>query len=669
MSAFFLSYAGTDRQVATQIAQGLQGAGVQIWWDSQGIGWGDNWIQKLEDALSQCGGYIILVGSSCVRKWVKAELSVAIKRHFEEELPIHSLLLPGVTPEALPPFLAILQAEALPENLRDLDYGKLAQALSQRGLVQPCSETPLVPSDKCPFPGLEAFGETDAQFFVARQKETLDAVSGLGNGLDGVYRRWVQVEGTSGVGKSSLVKAGMIPTIKKGWAGSMEAGIWESWRVVEPMRPGADPILNLAEVLSKNLSPEPDPLAVSKVFNEVYPYLQEDDQALRVRLRGWIPEKQALVLVVDQLEELFTLTTDNARRARFDALLANALTDQDGPLHLLTTIRTDFMMQFNAVPRLQALLNEKAARYFLTPITEYGLKDVVRTPARLTGLTWSDPELPTDIVKEASGEPGALPLVENLLRLLWHEARNRQSHTLSRQIFNELGGVGGALAKSADALLDSLGDGKQKALHLLTSLVNVGSASQDMQDTRRTVPKAVALQAAGGGPEGEEILNQLSGLRGRESARGAPARPRLVVVSNGGEKATDPELVDLAHETLLRYDRNKQPYWKTLRDEITKRRRTIENRQLAEALAKEWHDQGRSRWRGLATRTQRKAFRRLDDLSPDAQEYVRASSRRAHRLTGIWALATMVLLTVAGVAGWAQTKDLKFRVATKVLLT
>lgn len=243
---------------------------------------------------------------------------------------------------------------------------------------------------------------------------------------------------------------------------------------------------------------------------------------------------------------------------------------------------------------------------------------MVRAPAKFAGLGWSDELLPDEIVQEARDEPGALPLVENLLRLLWLESRNTQSNTLSRQVYNDLGGVGGALAKSADALLEGLGDGKQKALNLLTALVNVGGQSQDIQDTRRTIPKSVALQAAGGGAQAETILNQLSGLRGRDTSRGAPARPRIVVLSTATWDGTSTDLVDLAHETLLRYDRNKEPYWGTLRSEIIKRRRAIENRQLAEALAKDWRENGSSHWSGLATRAQYKAFQRLPDLSGDA---------------------------------------------------
>ena len=664
MKSLFLSYAGLDREIAAQVALGLKGAGVDLWWDREGIGWGDNWIQKLEDALTDCGGYVILVGPSGVRRWVKFELSLAIKRHIEQELPIFPLLLPGITPDALPPFLATIQAEALPEKLSDIDYGGLAQRLSRTvpGLAPPAM--PPVPSDHCPFPGLEAFGEDDAKFFFGRQKETLDAVSCMGLGLDGVYRRWLQVEGTSGVGKSSLVKAGLIPTIKKGWAGSAEAGTWSGWRVIQPMRPGDDPLLNLAEALSHSLSHEAKTLSV----DDCYRRLRGEEAALKVGLRDWVPSGEAVVLVIDQLEEVFTLTQDGKVRERFDALLAEALSDQDGPLHLITTIRSDFMMQFNALPRLQALLQEKkASRYLLAPIGEHGLKDVVRTPAKLGGLEWSDDQLPDDIVQEARREPGSLPLVENLLRLLWLEMRNKKSNRLSRQAYNELGGVGGALAKSADAILGSLGDEKQKALNLLMALVNIGGG-QDMPDTRRTVPKAVALQAAGGGPQAEIILNQLSGLRGPDAARGAPARPRLVVFSTARGNDATTDLVDLAHETLLRDNRHGIPYWATFREEITRQRDKIASRQLAEALAKEWRDNGSSRWSGLATRAQRKAFPRLRDLSEEAAAYVQVSVLFAKRLVWSLTVVAILLITTASVVTWAKLHGTQAIMVAKFLL-
>lgn len=177
MSTIFLSYAGLDRGIAAQLAKGLETAGVKVWWDRDGIGWGDHWIDKLEQALSECGGYIIVVGSSGVRRWVKFELTLAMKRHVEQDLPIFPLLLPGVTPESLPPFLATLQAELLSDPLSDLDFTRLAQQLSRGATIQPTNAGSSSPSDVCPFPGLEAFEEQDTPFFsVARRRPWMRSV-------------------------------------------------------------------------------------------------------------------------------------------------------------------------------------------------------------------------------------------------------------------------------------------------------------------------------------------------------------------------------------------------------------------------------------------------------------------------------------------------------------
>ena len=335
---------------------------------------------------------------------------------------------------------------------------------------------PVVDDGVCPFPGLEAFREDEARFFFGRQSETLDALRRLGPGLDGIYRRWLQIEGPSGVGKSSLVRAGLVPAIRRGWIEEGDAQI-RRWRVAPPLRPGADPVENLADSLSKGLASEQGQLALGALDRELR---EGGDRALRLLLRQHVADGEGLVLVIDQLEELFTLTAKAEDRAHFDALLAEALADLDGPLHLITTVRSDFMVRFAELPRLQGLLNDVAGRYLLPPVSEAGLKDLVRTPARLAGLDWSEASLPGDIVSEAIAEPGALPLVGNLLRLLWDE---RDGHVLSARVYRELGGLGGALAQRADLLLDILdaevSNGRDRARKLLLELVEPGHGSQD----------------------------------------------------------------------------------------------------------------------------------------------------------------------------------------------
>lgn len=176
LPTYFLSYAGTDRDIAAQLVQGLQGVGVQVWWDQQKIAWGMSWVQELQKALAHCQGFLLLVGASGVRKWVQPEFEYAFKRHIEQGLPIYPLLLPGVTPEALPPFLSTIQAKMLPNSLSQLPYHTLAAELS--GGV-PANVSRFIPPhdpDVCPFPGLESFGEAEAPFFVGRQvRESIDA--------------------------------------------------------------------------------------------------------------------------------------------------------------------------------------------------------------------------------------------------------------------------------------------------------------------------------------------------------------------------------------------------------------------------------------------------------------------------------------------------------------
>jgi formylglycine-generating enzyme required for sulfatase activity len=660
--SIFLSYAGADREVAAQVVQGLRSAGAKVWWDQDGIGWGDNWVEKLQDTLNEYSGYLILVGSLGVRRWVKAELTVALKRHFEEDLPIFALLLPGVKPENLPPFLSIFQSKSLPEDLDQVDYKTLTEALKW---VSGADRSVSFGEDVCPFPGLEAFSEDDAPFFFGRQSETLDALRRLGFGLDGVYRRWLQVEGTSGVGKSSLVKAGLIPAIKRGW---LEEGGWHicrHWIVAPPMRPGADPVENLAEALYRALSTETKTISISALYDELN--RQEDNLArgLRHLLRQEVPPDVGFVLVVDQLEEVFTLTEKPEIRARFDALLAAALEDLDGPLHLVTTVRSDFMMRFGELPHLEGLLNEKAGRYFLQPMGVESLRDIVRSPARLAGLRWGEETLPERIIEEAVAERGALPLVGNLLYLLWQE---RENHVLSARSYRNLGGVGGALAKSADSLLESLGkEGRVRVRKLLLELVKPGRESQD---TKRTITLDTALKAAGGGSQAQHVLDRLSGLRDPSIPKGAAATPRLIVVWSRDPEQSDEKdtLVDLAHETLLRYDHNGQPYWKRFRNWVNQYRKQLEDRDLLEVLAQAWKEKGKPRLSGLASGRHLRDFSRVEAPTTMAAEYLRASTMLQWLRASLVGLFVSVLVATGTFGWWMNHAGLTLYEASQVLL-
>jgi formylglycine-generating enzyme required for sulfatase activity len=507
---------------------------------------------------------------------------VALRRHFEQGLPIFPVLLPGVDPDALPPFLSLFQAERLAGDLSDVDYASLAERLDAKTGAgdAPARLTP----GTCPFPGLEAFQRDDAAYFFGRQVETLRALRLFGPGEDGIYRRWLQVDGPSGVGKSSLVRAGLVPAIERGWLGVEAGRAGDGWRLVSPMRPGMDPIENLATVLAEAFT-----VPTSRIDATLRDPGDTEARALRLLLRdrGHVAAGHGLVLIVDQFEELFTLTEDPAHRARFDALLATALADLDGPLHLITTVRTDFRHRIAELPRLRALLDDRAGSYLLPPMVENGLRDVVYSPASLARLAWSDPELPKEIVQAAGQEPGGLPLVGNLLRLLWEE---REGNVLSRQVYRDLGGLGGALANRADQLIEGLGaGGQERARRLLLELVQpLGEG----QATRRTITRARAIAAAGGGLAAEQVLSRLTGARDELTPEGARALPRLVMITAPPESEpaegtgrAGADRVDLAHEALL-------TRWPRLRTWIEARETALRERAEVERAARKWHGEG-----------------------------------------------------------------------------
>ncbi|WP_374566203.1 hypothetical protein, partial [Nitrosomonas sp.] len=292
----------------------------------------------------------------------------------------------------------------------------------------------------CPFLGLSAFGKQDAPLFFGRRQETLKALEGLGyqqlihpqksqRTSEDKYYRWLQIEGNSGSGKSSLVSAGMLPLIEQGFL--LERTGFTQWRILGPMMPGKTPLEKLAETLEQGLIGDParrDSLGRLK-------QLKEDARALAFTIKDFKQPGSAYLLIVDQFEELFTFA-DETERKQFDALLAHALADPECPLFLINTVRADFLDRFEYLPQLQTAYNDCCKRYFLPLISGQGLQDIIEQPAKLAGLDVS--EVTTAILNDGKDEIGALPLVENALTLLWQQ---RQDHKLSGKAYQQQGGI------------------------------------------------------------------------------------------------------------------------------------------------------------------------------------------------------------------------------------
>lgn len=568
----FLSYSHNDRNAAAILHGQLEKLGLTVFWDEKGIRAGDLWLDELQNAVDGCGAFIVLVGRDGVGRWIGAETQVALNRYFgprdnAERLPIFPVLLGETAADTLPAFLRLFQAEAW--NGADSFPESFLKAVRERTVVP--NET--APFEGCPFVGLSAFRPDQAHLFFGRQKETLDALARLNTRHEPIVR-WLEINGNSGCGKSSLMNAGLLPLVEKGW-------LWrrtgcERWTCIEPMVPGKDPVEMLAECLARTAKKEMDETVK---MGELVADLKGGDDALRFWLRQRNERGRAFLLAVDQFEELFTFAKEEERR-HFDGLLAGALEDDDCPLFVISTMRADFLHRFDDLPRLNDARNHRGKPWTLAPIGPEGIREIIEGPAGLARLEVH--EVTGMILQQAENEPGALPLVENALEWLWN---NRSNSRLSERRFYKAGGLAGILSHNADALLKALGtDGRACALELLFHLVKVDP--EGLRHSRQRMAMADAEKIAGG----RDLVNRLAG----QQVKGVTAGPaRLITITDEGR------WVNLIHETLIRSKgldagSKPQPYWPTLWNYIEQHKERAAWREKLRSDLRTWLEQDKA---------------------------------------------------------------------------
>ncbi|WP_181233686.1 nSTAND1 domain-containing NTPase [Enhygromyxa salina] len=415
--------------------------------------------------------------------------------------------------------------------------------------------------EACPYPGLEAFREEQAALFFGRHAEVSQATALLG-GVGDVDNRWLAIEGPSGVGKSSFARAGVVPALRRGFA----EGVPNRLRVAS-MRPGTRPLHNLAIALAGALELG-DP-------NPVHERLLADPRFLTTLAQTRVSAGEGVVLLIDQLEEMVTIAP-SSERTSFGEAITRALDSR--AIYLVTTTRSDLVPALQSgLPSLAGLLNELAQRYALPPISRAGLREAICQPAIDAGVTIAA-ELVEQILVDADVRPAqasdgetrtadaALPLVAHVLRGLW-TAQNIEDCVITLDEYLAMGGIAGALSRSADHLVGSLGAGEQgDAKQLLLRLIRL---QPDGTATRRVVELAEARQIAADG-----TIGQLSGA-GASSAR------LLLVRDDAGRHE-----VELVHEALIRD-------WETLRAWIQQGRAQLLLDEELERQADKWAQRGR----------------------------------------------------------------------------
>ncbi len=622
----FLSHSQTDWEAATILRTELEKAGMPVFRKKDTAHLHDGWLYSLQDKLKNCSVFIMLMGREGVQQWSNVEMQLALSRNLlprddAKWLPIYLLLLPDADPKKVPPLLSHFQ------SLR----WQIDSAVPKLLLTALQSRTELFSTDKpidaCPYMGLNTFQREHAPLFFGRRKETLEIIRFFGTQSqvhpdhirreDDQFCRWIQIEGNSVSGKSSLINAGLIPLIEQG-------ALWprtgfKTWKILGPMVPSENPLQQLAELLECALVKDPD----ERDFNRSYKQLLPDDTVLNKRLNAVKDPDVGFVLIVDQFEELFTLSNKNEQR-RFDAQLANALLENDSRFFLTTSVATGFLEGFEHLLYLSEWYNTRCKRYALPTVSQTALREIIERPASLAGLDAKD--IVPDILADAQNEVGVLPLVENALHYLW---AHRHDKRLSAALYKQKGGIAGLLETEADDLLarleQEIPDSKADALKLLLALTRI---SPDGRHTRQRIALDEARRIAGqnDAQRGQKIIDFLSGKSdGSQGAQKSKGGLRLLTIL--GDSASSgsyqmplykQQFVDLLYEPLIRARGEDEDtgqlvgYWQTLYDYIGNSSQINNHQHQLSQRAKAWeHSRGFWRWWHLAGWSDLLAYRKL----------------------------------------------------------
>ncbi|MGW8777786.1 nSTAND1 domain-containing NTPase [Streptomyces sp. NPDC055796] len=352
--------------------------------------------------------------------------------------------------------------------------------------------------DRCPYPGLRPFAPEEHEWFRGREEVTADLLQLLAQRLESGGP--LMVVAPSGAGKSSLLRAGVLPEIA---AGALPAAGSAHWpRVV--LTPTARPLSALADALSAALSEELGDTAPERVRRALAQGPEAAELLVRTALRGAPPRggpaPARVVLLVDQLEELFTVCTDLAERRAFVRVLARLAAGPAGePAAALVIhgLRADFVAACAAHPELRDAVRH--GQVLLGPMGEAELRDAIVLPARDEDLV-VEPGLVELLLRDlgdgpgTASEAGRLPMLAHALQATWQV---RRGHVLTVEGYRRTGGIRRAVATTADRVYDGLDEAARRAAPwVFVQLVNVGE--RDAADSRAPRDPESLLSAARG---------------------------------------------------------------------------------------------------------------------------------------------------------------------------
>jgi tetratricopeptide (TPR) repeat protein len=500
---------------------------------------------------------------------------------------------------------------------------------------------PPAPGDP-PYKGLQSFDEADAEHFLGRERLTARLVGRLRQS------RFLAVVGASGSGKSSVVRAGLIPALRRGQPladGGLPPDGSTRW-AIRLLTPTAHPLDALAAALA---GPDAAPEATAALAAQ----LATDPNTLTAAARQLLAaeDRPRLLLVIDQFEEVFSLARDAAeRRALFDNLVAavgpTADPAADPPVSIVVALRADFYARFAEHHGLRDLI--AAYQEYIGAMTRDELFRVIVEPAARGD--WKLQEGLVELMLDDAGdEPGALPLLSHALLETW---RRRRGRTMTLSGYAESGGVRGAIAQTAETVFRQrlTPDQRPIARAIFVRLTELGeSVDDDAPDTRRRA-------------QFSELITRATDPQMLDAVLGILVDARLV--RTGIVPPANTQVVEVAHEALIRE-------WPTLRAWLDQDREgLIRHRQLTQDV-NDWLKLGRdpgALYRGARlAQTLEWAANAPEPLSLTETEFLDASraaiaqEARARTLQRVLVIGSVALLVVAVLAALVATDVISLR--------
>lgn len=492
---------------------------------------------------------------------------------------------------------------------------------SPMGMQQPSSASIPPPSVSDPYVGLRSFEEHEHEVFHGRADLTAEMVERLMHG-----DRFLGVIGASGSGKSSGVRAGLLPEIRRGGvAGS------ENW-FITTMTPGSHPFEALESALLR---------VATRMPAGLLELLSTSDRGIiRAIRRIAADSNETVLLVIDQFEEVFTLCEDEVRRRMFlDGLFA-AISEPDSPLRVVLTLRADFYDHPLRYHGFAELIRDYSIT--ITPLSPDELENAITLPAEQAGVSF-ERGLVGEMIATIASQPGGLPLLQHALSQLFAQ---RVNNVMTKAAYESIGGIDGAVARTAESLyLDSDAETQESIESMFSRLVTLGEGTED---TRRRTLRS-------------DLHDSPDMDRAIESYVGA----RLVTVDR--DLATREHTLEVAHEALIRE-------WPRLRRLLDDNRAELRaHRQLGNA-ARQWELGDKAAdylysgarleavesWltTGPALNDSEARFirssaeeqQRLEEIEAQRLEHSETQNRRLRRLLSVVGVIAVLLLFAGGLA-------------------